>query len=141
MVTAWSSNLVDMARWSMGPRHCLFPNRTKYPFFSAECTISLSPQEPGPICSSSIVLNCSSCDLRYVRFEEFAADGFRFDVLTSNYILRNPDYEEVVGEGFYELRIAHVERYNCTRYRCFGYVDTSKIFSNEWKLLIPCELL
>ena len=111
-----------------------------HPFPSTECNISLFPQDPVPPCSTSIVLRCSFCDLRYVRFEELAADAFRFVVLTSNNILRNSDYEEVVSDGLYKLKIAQIIRHNGTLYRCHGFDDTSlKVSSAPFKLLIPCE--
>ena len=111
-----------------------------YPFLSPECTISLLPQEHGPVCPPSTLLHCSFCDLSYARFEEFASDGNRFNVLTPNYILHSLDYEVVVSVGVYALRITNLERHNYSRYRCYGYDDTfSKVYSDEWKLLTACE--
>lgn len=111
-----------------------------HPFLSAECNISLFPQEPVPPCSTSIVLKCSFCDLHYVRFEELADDALRFVVLTSNNILRNSDYEEVVSDGLYKLKIAQVMKYNGTQYRCHGFDGTFlKVSSAPFKLLIPSE--
>ena len=77
-----------------------------------------------------------------MRIEEYVADGIQFNRLTTNYISRNPDYEEVVSDGLYKLRISQVERHNGTRYRCHGFAeDLSEVFSSdEWKLVVPCEL-
>lgn len=65
----------------------------------------------------------------------------RFSPLTTTYISGNPDYEEVVSDGLYELRIARVERYNGTRYRCHGFGEdlSEMIHSNEWTLVVPGE--
>ena len=97
-------------------------------------------QDQNSLCST-IVLICSFENLYYVRFEELI-DGFGFSSLTTNYISRNPDYEEVDREGLYKLRITQAEKYNGTRYRCHGYLeDLSQLFlSDEWKLTVTCEL-
>lgn len=109
------------------------------PTLSAEC-ISLTPQ--GPICLPSITLECSFCNLHFVIFEEFLADGFRFNPLTPNLLLRRPDYEEMFGDGLYTLRITDIERYNGTQYRCHGFDDTaSKISSDPLTLIVPGECL
>ena len=97
-------------------------------------------QDQDSLCSA-IVLICSFENLHFVRFEVFM-DDFGFSPLTTNYISRNPDYDEVDREGLYKLRITQAERYNGTRYRCRGYLeDFSKLFrSDEWKLTLTCEL-
>ena len=77
-----------------------------------------------------------------MRIEEYVADGIRFSPLTTNYISGNPDYEEVVSDGLYQLRITQVERHNGTRYRCHGFIEdlSAEFNSDEWKLVVPCEL-
>ena len=88
------------------------------------------------------MLICSFENLYFVRFEEFIDDRFGFSPLTTNYISRNADYEEVNSDGLYKLRITRAERHNGTRYRCYGFVeDLSEEFrSDEWKLVVPCKL-
>lgn len=103
-------------------------------------SISLT-QDRNSLCTS-IVLICSFDNLHFVRFEEFVTEGFGFSTLTTNYISSNPDYEEIVSDGLYKLRITRAERYNGTRYRCHGFVgDLSEAFhSDEWQLVVPRKL-
>ena len=78
----------------------------------------------------------------FVRMEEFLSETMRFTLLTSNYIFENPDFEEEKGEGVYKLRIARVELYNGTRYRCHGFDEHFlPVVSNEWTLVVPGEFI
>ena len=87
------------------------------------------------------MLQCSFSNVHFVRLEEFITNSNQFSPLTTTYISRNPDFEEVVRDGLYTLRIAAADRYNGTRYRCRGFgADFSEVFhSNEWTLIIPGE--
>ena len=108
-----------------------------FPAIAISLTLDL---EHSSLCSE-IVLICSFDNVHFVRFEESVAEE-RFSTLTSNYIASNPDYEEVASDGLYRLRITQLEKYNSTRYRCNGFnEDLSQVFrSDEWKLIVPCEL-
>lgn len=78
----------------------------------------------------------------YVRIEEFVTDSMRFSLLTSIFISSNLDYEEEESDGLYALRIARIERYNGTRYRCHGFgADSSVVVSDEWTLIVPGEFI
>ena len=108
------------------------------PVFS---TVSISlTQDQNSLCSATELI-CSFANLHFVHFDKFT-DGFGFSPLTTNYISQHPDYEEVDEEGLYKLRITQAERYNGTRYRCRGYLEglSQLFFSNEWKLIVTCEL-
>ena len=51
----------------------------------------------------------------------------------------NPDYEVMVGVGVYNLTITDPEKYNGTKYRCHGFVDSEEaldIYSNVSQILI-----
>ena len=93
------------------------------------------------LCLPFIVLQCSFSNVHFVRIEEFITHSNQFSTLTTTYISRNPDFEEMASDGIYTMRIAAAERYNGTRYRCQGFsADLSKVFhSEEWTLIIPGE--
>lgn len=74
----------------------------------------------------------------------FTPDGWRFNPFTTNDISSNPNLEEERSDRLYRLRIARIERYNLTRFRCRGLNKGTHrpwIHSQvEWKLVVPGEL-
>lgn len=75
-----------------------------------------------------------------MRVQERAAEGAMGNILTTNTIHGNPDYDEFESDGLYTLMINHLEGHNCSLYRCEGFDDlNNKVFSDEWKLIIACE--
>ena len=109
----------------------------------ATATITLTREDDGSPCSSSIVLTCSYQNTQFVRIEECAANTMHFTLVTRTTILSNPDFEEVISAELYMLRISRVERYNGTRYRCQGFnAETEEeVVSNEWTLIVPSEFV
>lgn len=110
-------------------------------FVFSTVPLSLS-RESAPLCSPSMELKCSYRHVYYVRIEEFVTDSMRFSLLTSIFISNNPDFEEEESDGLYTLRVARIDRYNGTRYRCHGFgEDLSVVVSEEWTLIVPGEYI
>ena len=70
---------------------------TAFSVVFATATITLTREDDGSPCSSSIVLTCSYQNTQLVRIEECAANTMHFTLVTRTIILGNPDFEEVIS--------------------------------------------
>ena len=73
--------------------------------------------------------------------QDFNPEQNKFNTLSSYRIAQNPDFEESFGNNVYKLTISQVQKYNGTKYRCYGLVNFILQRSNQWKVVVPGEFI
>ena len=99
--------------------------------------VLLAEVQPG--CSGSVLLPCVANGATSIFFQVFEHNGDRFSTLTSARIDRDLDYDETQINGSYTLQVVHAANHNGSLYRCTGFFNGVRVYSNVVQLLIAGE--
>ena len=106
-------------------------------FFSVDKPVLLVKVQPG--CPGSVLLPCIANGASSIFFQVFEHNGVRFSTLTSARIDNDLDYDETQINGSYTLHVVHTANHNGSLYRCTGFLNGVRVYSNEERLLIAGE--
>lgn len=99
--------------------------------------VMLAEGKPG--CSVSVLLPCISNGASSIFFQVLEYNEDRFSSLTSARISKDPDYNETQVNGSYTLQVIHTADHNGSLYRCTGFFNGARVYSNEVQLLLTGE--
>lgn len=88
-----------------------------------------------------MLLPCVANGATSIFFQVFEVNGFRFLTLTSVTIQGDPDYDELQTNNIYTLRVINTEKHNGSRFRCTGFINGVRVYSNIVEVLLAGEFV
>ena len=112
-----------------------------YYFFILPLDIPTLLEVVTPGCPGSVLLPCVANGATSISFQVFEVNGNRFLTLTSLDIQEDPDYEKLQVNNEHALRVVNTEKHNGSQFRCTGFINRKRVYSNVVKVLLAGEFV